>query len=50
VRQWRRTEALKRTLQKRPDLFKRAVFTDEDREILNKIKDSEGLELKNEYN
>jgi tRNA (guanine37-N1)-methyltransferase len=50
VKKWRRAEALKRTLQRRPDLLKRAVLTDEDREVLNKIKKSEGLEFENEYN
>ena len=34
IRLWRRAESLKRTLEKRPDLFRRAALTEEDRAIL----------------
>jgi tRNA (guanine37-N1)-methyltransferase len=38
IRRWRRREALKATLMKRPDLIETAEFTDEDREMLTAIK------------
>jgi tRNA (guanine37-N1)-methyltransferase len=38
IRKWRRREALKATLMKRPDLLKTAELTDEDREILAELK------------
>lgn len=41
IQRWRRKEALKRTLQKRPDLLKKARLTEEDRKILNELS-SEG--------
>lgn len=34
VRKWRRTQALRRTKERRPDLFGRFTLTDEDRELL----------------
>ncbi|MBD3348408.1 MAG: tRNA (guanosine(37)-N1)-methyltransferase TrmD [Candidatus Eisenbacteria bacterium] len=37
VRRWRRKEALKATLHRRPDLLERAELTDEDRELLQEI-------------
>lgn len=41
IQRWRRKEALKRTLQKRPDLLKKTKLTEEDRKILNELS-SEG--------
>jgi tRNA (guanine37-N1)-methyltransferase len=38
IRVWRRTESLKRTLEKRPDLIEKAGLTPEDEEILAKLK------------
>jgi len=37
VRRWRRKQALKRTLERRPDLLERAHLTPEDRELLLEI-------------
>jgi tRNA (guanine37-N1)-methyltransferase len=34
IRVWRRTQALKRTLERRPDLLEKAKLTEEDRRIL----------------
>lgn len=34
---WRRREAVKRTLQRRPDLLKKAKLTEEDKKILNEL-------------
>lgn len=42
IRKWRRAEALKRTLQRRPDLLAKARLTEEDRQILEKIRREEG--------
>jgi tRNA (guanine37-N1)-methyltransferase len=38
VRRWRRREALRRTLARRPDLLDRASLTDEDRRLLAEIR------------
>jgi tRNA (guanine37-N1)-methyltransferase len=38
IRVWRRTDSLKRTLEKRPDLLEKAGLTPEDEEILAKLK------------
>ncbi|HPQ29584.1 MAG TPA: tRNA (guanosine(37)-N1)-methyltransferase TrmD [Desulfobacteraceae bacterium] len=38
IRVWRRTESLKKTLEKRPDLLQRAKLTLEDKEILSKLR------------
>jgi tRNA (guanine37-N1)-methyltransferase len=38
IRVWRRTESLKRTLQRRPDLLDKAKLTEEDRRILAKLR------------
>ncbi len=35
IRRWRRTQRLRRTLQRRPDLLKRGALTDEDRRLLD---------------
>ncbi len=40
IRLWRRKEALKRTLERRPDLLKKARLTGEDRKLLADLKDS----------
>ena len=37
IRRWRRKEALRRTLKKRPDLLEKADLSDEDLELLNEI-------------
>jgi len=39
IRRWRREQALRATLERRPDLLGRAALTDEDREILREIAD-----------
>jgi tRNA (guanine37-N1)-methyltransferase len=38
IRVWRRTESLKRTLERRPDLLEKAKLTEEDKRILAKLK------------
>jgi len=38
IRIWRRTESLRKTLEKRPDLLKRANLSQEDDKILNRLK------------
>lgn len=38
IRVWRRTESLKRTLARRPDLLDRAALTEEDKRILAKLR------------
>ena len=38
IRVWRRTESLKRTLERRPDLLKKAKLTEEDKRILEKLR------------
>jgi tRNA (guanine37-N1)-methyltransferase len=38
IRRWRRKEALRRTLMRRPDLLERAALTEEDRALLREIK------------
>jgi tRNA (guanine37-N1)-methyltransferase len=38
IRIWRRTESLRRTLERRPDLLKKARLKEEDRAILAEIK------------
>jgi tRNA (guanine37-N1)-methyltransferase len=40
IRLWRRTQSLKRTLQKRPDLIQKARLTSEDKTILADLKDA----------
>lgn len=42
IRVWRRTESLKRTLERRPDLLEKAALTEEDKRILAKL----GVKLK----
>jgi tRNA (guanine37-N1)-methyltransferase len=37
IRMWRRTESLKRTLERRPDLLEKAKLTEEDKRILAKL-------------
>ncbi|MFB3882052.1 MAG: tRNA (guanosine(37)-N1)-methyltransferase TrmD [Armatimonadota bacterium] len=37
IRRWRRREALRRTLQRRPELIERAELTEEDRELLGEV-------------
>ena len=37
IRLWRRTESLRRTLERRPDLLKKAKLRDEDKVILAKL-------------
>jgi len=38
IRRWRKQESLERTLERRPDLLEQAALDDEEREILNKIR------------
>jgi tRNA (guanine37-N1)-methyltransferase len=38
IRVWRRTESLKRTLERRPDLLGKAALTEEDKRILAKLR------------
>jgi tRNA (guanine37-N1)-methyltransferase len=38
IRRWRRREAIRRTLQRRPELLERAELTDEDRRILRELR------------
>lgn len=39
IRVWRRTESLKRTLERRPDLIEKAKLSEEDKSILVKLRD-----------
>ena len=41
IAKWRRTQSLRRTLQRRPDLLGKARLTEEDRRILDQLKESE---------
>ena len=43
IRRWRKYEALKRTLERRPDLLERAVLDDEERALLRELQ-SEGAD------
>ncbi|MBI5198238.1 MAG: tRNA (guanosine(37)-N1)-methyltransferase TrmD [Nitrospirae bacterium] len=43
IRRWRRKEALRSTWQKRPDLLNAATFSREDLELLEEIKQEEGV-------
>lgn len=44
VARWRRREALKRTLMRRPDLLEKALLTDEDYRVISEIKEeADGL-------
>jgi len=43
IEKWRRREALKATLLKRPELLETAELTDEDRELLNELKENLNL-------
>jgi len=38
IRVWRRTQSLKRTLERRPDLLEKAKLTEEDKRILERLK------------
>ena len=42
IRRWRRKAALAKTIRNRPDLLQRVALTDEDRELLDEIKNREG--------
>lgn len=42
IRLWRRTESLRRTLQRRPDLLKRARLSEEDWAILAELREKKG--------
>jgi tRNA (guanine37-N1)-methyltransferase len=39
IRVWRRTESLKRTIERRPDLLEKAKLTGEDKRILAKLRE-----------
>jgi tRNA (guanine37-N1)-methyltransferase len=41
VERWRRREALRRTLERRPDLLETAALTDDDRQILDELRGEE---------
>ncbi len=41
IRRWRRKEALRKTLKQRPDLLEKAALTDEDKILLQEIKEEE---------
>lgn len=41
IAKWRRTQSLRRTLERRPDLLDKARLTEEDRRILDQLKESE---------
>ena len=43
IARWRRKEALRRTLQRRPDLLARATLSEEDRLLLDEIRREEGM-------
>jgi tRNA (guanine37-N1)-methyltransferase len=38
IRVWRRTQSLKRTLERRPDLLEKAILNDEDKALLEKVR------------
>jgi tRNA (guanine37-N1)-methyltransferase len=40
IRRWRRSQQLRKTLANRPDLLDRAILTDEDRRILDDLRNS----------
>jgi len=42
IRVWKRTESLKRTLERRPDLLEKAKLTEEDKRILAKLREKTG--------
>jgi tRNA (guanine37-N1)-methyltransferase len=42
IRMWRRTESLKRTLERRPDLLEKAKLTEEDKRILATLREKSG--------
>jgi len=42
VDRWRRREALRRTLERRPDLLETAPLTDADRAALDELRTDEG--------
>jgi tRNA (guanine37-N1)-methyltransferase len=50
IRRWRRKEALKRTLLRRPDLLEKATLTDEDMILLKEIKEELGKEVDYGFN
>ena len=41
IAKWRRNQSLKRTLERRPDLLEKASLTEEDRKVLDQLKESE---------
>ena len=43
IRRWRRRQALLNTIKKRPDLLAGAILTEEERELLEEIKEEESL-------
>jgi len=44
IRVWRRTESLRRTIERRPDLLEKAKLTEEDRRILAQLQVETGGE------
>ena len=41
IQKWQREQSLRRTLERRPDMLKKAELTKKDKEYLDKIKNSE---------
>ncbi|MCX7845701.1 MAG: tRNA (guanosine(37)-N1)-methyltransferase TrmD [Dictyoglomaceae bacterium] len=50
IRRWRRKEALKRTLLRRPDLLEKANLSEEDYMLLKEIEEELGKEVKHGFN
>lgn len=50
IRAWRKMQALRKTLQRRPDLLQRAVLNEEDKQILQSIKKYDDAERNNGCN
>jgi tRNA (guanine37-N1)-methyltransferase len=48
IRLWRRTQALKRTLERRPDLLEKAKLTEEDRRIMAELGQAKGRIMSDE--
>ncbi len=42
IKRWRRKEALRRTLKRRPEMLEKAELTDEDKILLKEVKEEEG--------
>ena len=49
IRKWRRKESIRRTLRVRPELLKKIKLSEEDRTLLEEIKNEEGLKSTRRY-